>query len=237
MFYWHLNVPKDRSSSLSIIQEAPANRPFPARGSLPSPQPLPLPPGRGLKWESTPFFQYWGKGLAQGHPESREGRGEEPRPPSSYWKLQRGQQMLSYLGQGIRAISEAKTNPAEGPCTHFWASACPSVEPREMRGPMGCRPEREAVRTVGRLSKLGRGLWLRGPARAAKSWRKAKQRSGMFPGLLGQQPMLCQRDRVAKGRGSVGGRIVAAGAPGLGRSEEKVPGQEGWAALLPVPGA
>lgn len=31
------------------------------------------------------------------------------------------------------------------------------------------------------------------------------------------------------------GRIV--GARGLGRSGEKVPGQEGWAAPLPVPGA
>ena len=38
-----------------------------------------------------------------------------------------------------------------------------------------------------------------GQRETAESCRKPKQRSGMFPGLLGQQPVLCQGHGAAKG--------------------------------------
>lgn len=63
-----------------------------------------------------------------------------------------------------------------------------------------------------------------GPTEAAKSWRKPKQRLRIFPGL--SAACLCYAKQGAAKEGK--------SQQQCGSLEEKVPGQEGWAAWLSV---
>lgn len=71
-----------------------------------------------------------------------------------------------------------------------------------------------------------------GQQEAAKSWRKPKQRSGMFPGLLGQQPAQCQGDGAAKS-GECGQEEFWLLEP-LWQVRRESSWQEGWAPSVPV---
>lgn len=175
-------------------------------------------------------------------PENREA--EERRAQTTQLPLEalRGSatSLSPETGHQVRAELEAQDRPKHGWRTPALISRLVPAS-QWTTGQEGCKEgtglkpggseNNGAPQGAGLGGKAGVGGWdSEGQQEAAKSWRKPKQRSGMFPGLLGQKPVVCQGDEVAKGGGVWQGEWHCWSL----RFRSESSWQEGWAPTLPV---
>lgn len=90
---------------------------------------------------------------------------------------------------------------------------------------------------MGHLSKLGWGCTLREPARSCQELEETKSKVRNVPRASGPAACTVPRGWGCQGRGSVGRENRGFWSLRFGQVGREIPGQEGWAALVSVPGA